>query len=112
MYSIFRHELFYNRIEISGPDSFQGIEKDVIIISALKPFNGFCLLDTREKLGIAMTRAKNSLVVFGNFQYVLTVVGPMASLWQSLIVDAKRRDRFCDLDGEFDAAKIQKCLSS
>lgn len=77
---------------------------------ALKPTNGFELFSTKENLGIAMTRAKESLIFCGNFQHVTTVVDSMSSIWAALLEDAKRRKRFFDLNGTFDKLLVQKNL--
>lgn len=99
------------RVEICSEDCFQGIEKDVIIVTTLKPYDGFRLLDCRDRLAITLTRAKSSLVFFGNFQYVQMKIDSMSSTWQSFFVDAKRRQRYIDLDGEFNEHKIMKNIS-
>lgn len=98
-------------MEISGYDCFQGVQKDVIIITALKPHDGFELLNTEENLIVALTRATDSVIFCGNFQHVLLNHGhPLRSTWEEFTTDAKVRKRFCDLDGEFNEALIKKTL--
>ncbi|XP_031636106.1 uncharacterized protein LOC116348997 [Contarinia nasturtii] len=102
----------FSGIEVSGYDSFQGQQKDIIIMVALKPTNGFELFSTKETLGIALTRAKESLIFCGNFQHVTTVVDSMTSIWTSLLSDAKTRKRFYDLNGMFDESLVKNVLKN
>lgn len=97
-------------IEVSGYDSFQGREKDIIIMVALKPVDGFTLFGTKENLLIALTRAKQTLILFGNFQHVLTNVDEMSSKWSTIIGDARVRGRFFDLNGTYDEGQIYNLL--
>lgn len=96
---------------MSGYDLFQGREKDIIIMIALKPVDGFALFSTKENLMIALTRAKDSLILCGNFQHVITNIDSMTNSWTSLINDAKNRKRFFDLNGTFDEVQIQRLFS-
>lgn len=91
---------------------FQGLEKDIIIVTALKPLNGFASLDNRDSLAITLTRARESLIFLGNFQYIRTKIDSMSDLWESFRIDAKQRKRFADLDGEFNATKITEYLQT
>lgn len=97
-------------VEVSDYDSLQGREKDVILMIALKPDDGFQLFSTMENLSIALTRAKGSLVFCGNFQHVCTNIDGMTSTWNSLLDDAKSRNRFFDTNGTFDEAQIKNML--
>lgn len=100
----------FNGIEVSGYDSFQGREKDIIIMTALKPDDGFALFSTRENLLIALTRAKDSLILCCNFQHVITTINSMTSTWTALMHDANERKRFFDLNGVFDEVQIDRAL--
>lgn len=73
---------------------------------ALKPVNGFTLFSTKENLLIALTRAKQSNILCGNFQHVVTNVDEMSGKWSAIISDAKIRRRFFDLNGTYDEEKI------
>lgn len=73
---------------------------------ALKPIDGFTLFGTKENLLIALTRAKQTLILCGNFQHVLTNVDEMSSKWSAIISDARIRERFFDLNGTFDVDKM------
>lgn len=61
---------------------------------------------------MALTRAKESLIVCGNFQYVCTEVGSMPSTWLALLTDARLRGRFLDTNGAFNSAQISNILLS
>lgn len=103
---IYREKAEFKGIEISDYDSFQGREKDIIIMVALKPIDGFVLFDTKESLLIALTRAKQTLIICGNFQHVLTKVDEVSSRWTAIIADAKIRNRFFDHNGTYDEYKM------
>lgn len=103
----FRTNAKFSNVEVKTFDLFQGQEKDVIIISAMKPLHGFTLFGTKENLMIALTRAKESLIVCGNFQYVCTNSTSAPSAWFStLLGDAKLRHRFFDTNGTFEPRQI------
>ena len=54
------------KLEVNTVDSFQGQECDVIIISCVRSHKiGF--LSDRQRLCVALTRAKQSLIICGNF---------------------------------------------
>lgn len=48
-------------------DSFQGQEKDIIIISVTRS-RGIGFLTQSERLNVALTRARKCLILCGNFQ--------------------------------------------
>lgn len=77
---------------------------------ALKPDDGFKLFSTTENLSIALTRAKESLIFCGNFQYVCTKQDSMTNTWEKLLSDAKHRNRFFDLNGIFDEQLVLSSL--
>lgn len=105
-----RNKPDFKGIEVSEYDSFQGREKDIIIMTALKPVEGFTLFGTAESLLIALTRAKQAHILCGNFQHVLTNVDEMTSKWSTLISDAKIQNRFFDLNGTYDDGLIFNLL--
>lgn len=69
---------------------------------ALKPIDGFMLFGTKDNLLVALTRAKQTLILCGNFQHVQTKVDEMSSKWAAIISDARIRQRFFDLNGTYD----------
>lgn len=111
LFKNYRSNEHFNGIEVSSYDSFQGREKDIIIMVALKPVDGFALFSTKENLLIALSRARDSLIFCGNFQHVTTNIDSMTSTWTSLLDDAKARKRFYDLNGAFDETQINRLFS-
>ena len=56
---------FVKHVEVDTVDSFQGREKDIILLSCVRTGDmGF--LKTRERLNVALTRAKKSAIILGN----------------------------------------------
>jgi len=90
-------------VQISTVDKFQGSEKDIIVLSCVKsshnqngrkggrcqqPQHGHNIGFLRDfrRVNVALTRAKQSLWVVGNCDYLRT-----DSLWNNLIADAEQR---------------------
>ena len=84
-----------NRIEINSVDGFQGREKDVVIFSSVRCNNiqhrnvksviGF-VADER-RLNVAITRAKKSLIIFGN-----SATLSVDSMWANFIKSLEERN--------------------
>ncbi|XP_076624107.1 putative helicase senataxin [Colletes latitarsis] len=73
------------KFEVNTVDGFQGQERDVIIMSCVRSQKiGF--LSDRQRLCVALTRAKHSLILCGNFNVFMR--DPM---WNSMLSDAKSR---------------------
>lgn len=56
--------------EVNTVDSFQGQERDIIIMSCVRS-HGIGFLSDRQRLCVALTRAKYSLILCGNFNTFL-----------------------------------------
>ncbi|KOX75801.1 putative helicase senataxin [Melipona quadrifasciata] len=92
------------RLEVNTVDSFQGQECDVIIISCVRSHKiGF--LSDRQRLCVALTRAKQSLIICGNFNAFMRY--PM---WNSLIADAKSRRVFFNVNPNADPHEVQSYI--
>ncbi|XP_046652197.1 uncharacterized protein LOC124343119 isoform X5 [Daphnia pulicaria] len=82
-----------SRVEVNTVDSFQGREKDIVIVSCVRAREvrnlggdiGF--VSSLQRMNVAMTRAKESLIVCGHFQTL-----QMNETWQDLINNARSRD--------------------
>ncbi|XP_043588324.1 helicase sen1 isoform X2 [Bombus pyrosoma] len=82
-------------------DRFQGQECDVIILSCVRSQKiGF--LSDRQRLCVALTRAKHSLIICGNFNIFMRY--PM---WNSLIADAKTRKVFFNVNPNANSHEIK-----
>lgn len=53
--------------QVSTVDGFQGQEREIIIMSCVRS-NGIGFLTDRQRLCVALTRAKHSLFLCGNFK--------------------------------------------
>ncbi|KAL6615045.1 hypothetical protein ACP70R_037315 [Stipagrostis hirtigluma subsp. patula] len=84
------HEFF--SFEIHTVDSFQGDEKDIIILSTVRSnrdgFVGF--IDSDNRANVVLTRARNHLWILGNEETLIN----SGSVWSDLVKDAKERHCF------------------
>ncbi len=73
----------YENLRIESVDGFQGMEKKYIIISTVRSneegYIGF--LTSKKRLNVALTRAKNGLIILGNCQ----CLSKRAGIWRDLI---------------------------
>lgn len=74
-----------NNVEVGTIDSFQGRERDVIIISCVRT-DGVGFLSDPQRLNVALTRARCSLIVCGNFRSL-----EKDHTWMSLLNNARKR---------------------
>jgi hypothetical protein len=67
IYSRFEQPRYHVRGEICTVDRFQGHEADVVFLSFVRPKGkGVGFLDNRNRLNVAVTRARYQLVMFGD----------------------------------------------
>uniref|UniRef100_A0A336KZM3 CSON001955 protein n=1 Tax=Culicoides sonorensis TaxID=179676 RepID=A0A336KZM3_CULSO len=71
-------------------DSIQGQERDIIVLSCTRT-EGIGFMSSRERLNVALTRARRSLFICGNFMSL-----EKSNTWSSLINDAKARNLFIE----------------
>ncbi|XP_011878014.1 PREDICTED: uncharacterized protein LOC105567625 [Vollenhovia emeryi] len=78
--------------EVNTVDGFQGQERDVIIMSCVRS-NGIGFLSDKQRLCVALTRAKHSLIICGNFRTF-----KKDKMWKALLDDARDRGVLCYFD--------------
>jgi len=88
--------------EVNTVDSFQGQERDVIIMSCVRS-NGIGFLADRQRLCVALTRARNTLVLCGNF-----AAFEKNSMWKALLSDARARKVFVNMRANCDVNEITR----
>jgi len=98
-----------NKIEVSTVDSFQGREKDIIIISCVRA-NGHSrgstigfVADVR-RINVSITRARHSLWIIGDATVLQKNVH-----WDALITSAKERGLFRTPTAPFDYTSRNRC---
>ena len=78
------------RVVVNTVDGFQGSEKDVILISCVRGGQGgIGFLADRQRLNVALTRARKTLVVVGNMETL-----GRDGLWADFIANAKERNLY------------------
>ncbi|KAG9390468.1 AAA domain [Carpediemonas membranifera] len=77
--------------EIGTVDSFQGREKEIIILSLVRSGQGessrIGFLGDNRRINVSLTRARRSLIIVGNAENLLKA----NTVWRTLVEDAKDR---------------------
>ena len=76
------NQSLYNGVEIASVDSFQGREKDYIILSCVRSneHQGIGFLSDPRRLNVALTRARYGLIIVGNPKVLCR-----QAIWSALI---------------------------
>ncbi|XP_011333413.1 probable helicase senataxin isoform X2 [Ooceraea biroi] len=90
--------------EVNTVDGFQGQERDVIIMSCVRS-HGIGFLSDRQRLCVALTRAKHSLILCGNFNTFMR-----DQMWNALLADARSRGILCNIDAHATPTNIKQCI--
>lgn len=82
-------------VDINTVDGFQGREKDIIILSCVRASHdsGIGFLSDIRRMNVALTRARCSVWILGNCKSLES-----NEYWGKLLEDARRRDKFRELD--------------
>lgn len=116
----------YPYVTVNTIDSCQGQERDIIIISIARS-RGIGFLAIRQRLNVALTRAKKMLILCGNFNSLQVCDTNNSikkkinflyrfqshSMWTNLLDDAKERKLYFHLPKMDDSALkmyFEKCL--
>jgi senataxin len=73
-------------VEVSTIDGFQGQERDVIVMSCVRT-GGIGFLSDSQRLNVALTRARCSLLLCGNFTSLQN-----DNMWRALLENANQRN--------------------
>ncbi|XP_031126983.1 regulator of nonsense transcripts 1 homolog [Ipomoea triloba] len=90
----------YKEIEVASVDSFQGREKDFIILSCVRSneHQGIGFLNDPRRLNVALTRARYGIVILGNPKVL-----SRQPLWNSLLTHFKEHE--CLVEGPLNNLK-------
>jgi len=93
-------QALYMEIEVASVDSFQGREKDYIILSCVRSNEnqGIGFLNDPRRLNVALTRARYGVIILGNPKVL-----SKSPLWNSLLTHYK--DNNCLVEGPLNDLK-------
>ncbi|CAN1804432.1 Probable helicase MAGATAMA 3, partial [Linum perenne] len=85
-------------VKVRSVDGFQGGEEDIIIISTTRSNSSGAIgfLSNGQRANVALTRARHCMWILGNE----TTLMKSGSIWETVVVDAKRRNCFFNVTVE------------
>ncbi|XP_034250544.1 probable helicase senataxin [Thrips palmi] len=92
-------------VEVNTIDSCQGQEKDIIIISCVRT-NGVGFLSDRQRINVALTRAKYAMFICGNFSSL-----DRDSMWNNLLTDARHRKCLIEVRNNYNKGDLWNLIS-
>ena len=97
-----RSELYHD-IEVASVDSFQGREKDFIIVSCVRSNEqqGIGFLRDPRRLNVALTRARYGVIIIGNAKVLAR-----NPLWNALLTHFQERD--CLVEGPLNNLQLSR----
>ncbi|KAK2736890.1 hypothetical protein FQN55_001385, partial [Onygenales sp. PD_40] len=101
----------YEKIRISSVDRAQGNKLDVVILSTTRPGGNFGLgfvADVQHQC-VAMTRARDGLVIIGDVDMVRRKTSSGFVAWNEAIIHLKREQ--CIISAEPGSKPLQKALN-
>lgn len=93
---LFVDKKLLRQLSVNTIDSYQGQERDVILLSIART-SGIGFLNDHQRLNVALTRARKAMYIVGNFSSLQTT-----EIWKDLLSDAKERNL------QFDAGRAEK----
>ncbi|XP_041012064.1 uncharacterized protein LOC121255674 isoform X3 [Juglans microcarpa x Juglans regia] len=90
-------------VKVKSVDGFQGGEEDIIIISTVRSnrYASIGFISNPQRTNVALTRARHCLWILGNEG----TLGNSDSIWEALVLDAKKRQCFFNADEDKDLHK-------
>ncbi|XP_044009982.1 uncharacterized ATP-dependent helicase C29A10.10c-like [Aphidius gifuensis] len=97
---------YWENIDVNTVDSFQGQEQDIIIMSCVRS-KGIGFVSDPNRLNVSLTRAKHSMILFGNFEAFKS-----NKMWCALLDDAKKRNAYIDINRKTQYKDFKKLIFS
>ena len=95
-----------NNIMVNTVEGFKGNERDIIIVYCGGSSSwGSELLQGRNMMNIALTRAKYNMVIVGNMEILQS-----SQMWRELVSDAKERNVYYIIDKEKETEMLKEAL--
>mmetsp|Transcript_7157 Transcript_7157/g.31626 ORF Transcript_7157/g.31626 Transcript_7157/m.31626 type:complete len:1093 (+) Transcript_7157:684-3962(+) len=106
--ALHRKKVHLSEVEVDTVDAFQGREKDVIIFSCVRTTmnRGIGFVRDIRRMNVGITRARCSMIILGN----AASLSRGSEDWASLILDAKSRGLFIQINEMSQDVRISSVL--